>query len=259
MSANHHFQDKILEYYKEGLRPDGRKLDEYRKIEVETGVIANAEGSARVKIGDTEILVGVKMEVGKPYPDTPDEGSLMVGAEFLPLSNPEFEAGPPSIDAIELARVVDRGIRESKALDQKNLCIEAGEKAWTIIVDICTINVDGNLFDASALGAVLAIKNAKFPKYENDVIDYKTKTDKSVPMDKVPVSVTVWKIGENFIVDPVPQEEKNFDARLTVASLEDGTVCAMQKGGEVPLSLFEIDKMINLAIEKSKHIRAFLK
>ena len=126
----------IISLLEANTRLDGRKLTEYRQpITVEYGAIRTAEGSARVKIGETDIMVGVKLEVGEPYPDTPDEGTIIVGAELLPMSNPEFEPGPPQIQAIELARVVDRGIRESKALDFKKLCIEEGEKAWFLIID----------------------------------------------------------------------------------------------------------------------------
>ena len=141
----------IISLLNADTRLDGRKLTEYRQpIEVEHGIIKTAEGSARVKIGETEVMVGVKLEVGEPYPDTPDEGTIIVGAELLPMSNPEFELGPPGIQAIELARVVDRGIRESKALDFKKLCIAKGEKIWMVIIDICPINDAGNLFDAGA-------------------------------------------------------------------------------------------------------------
>ncbi len=93
-----------------GERIDRRKVDDYRKIVVEPGVIEKAEGSARVKIGDTEVLVGVKMDLGEPYPDKPDDGVMIVGAEFSPIASPGFETGPPDENAIELARVVDRGI-----------------------------------------------------------------------------------------------------------------------------------------------------
>ena len=106
----------IISLLEANTRLDGRKLTEYRKpITVEYGVVKTAEGSARVKIGETDVMVGVKLEVGEPYPDTPNEGTIIVGAELLALSNPEFEPGPPGIQAIELARVVDRGIRESIA------------------------------------------------------------------------------------------------------------------------------------------------
>ena len=59
---------------------------------VEYGVSAkSAEGSAKVTMGDTVVVAGVKMEFGQTYPDTPDEGSIMVSAELLPLSSPEYE------------------------------------------------------------------------------------------------------------------------------------------------------------------------
>ena len=241
-------------------RLDGRKLTEYRQpIEVEYSVIKTAEGSARVKIGETEVMVGVKMEVGKSYPDTPDEGTIIVGAELLPLSNPEFELGPPGIQAIELARVVDRGIRESKALDFKKLCIISGEKVWLLLIDICTLNDAGNLLDASSLAALAALKDAKYPGYDGEKVNYKEKTDKKLPLGKSPIAVTVIKIGDKFIVDPDTDEEKVIDARLTVSSIEDGTLCAMQKGGDFPLSIEDIDKMLDIGIEKGKELRHYLK
>src|SRR3989338_9244066 len=161
----------IIGLLKAGTRLDGRKLNDYRKpIQIDYGVVMTANGSARVKIGDTEVIAGIKLEVGTPYPDNPDEGTIIVGAELLPLSSPDFELGPPGIQAVELARVVDRGIRESKCLDFKKLCIEEGEKAWMIIVDICTINDAGNLLDASSLAAIAALRNTTFPEYKDDKI-----------------------------------------------------------------------------------------
>jgi exosome complex component RRP42 len=195
----------------------------------------------------------------EPYPDQPGQGSIMVGAELLPLSSPEFEPGPPQIRAIELARVVDRGIRESKVLDFKKLCIKEGEKVWMLIIDVCTINEAGNLLDASALAAVAALKNMTFPKYEDEKIDYKEKTDKKLEITDTPITITVIKIGDKFIVDPDSDEEKVIDARLTVATLSDGTLCAMQKGGDYPLTAEDIDKMVEIAIEKGKELRKLIK
>ncbi len=239
-----------------GTRLDGRKLTEYRKpIEVEQGVVKTAEGSARVKIGETEVMVGVKLEVGEPYPDTPDEGTIIVGAELLPLSNPEFELGPPGIQAIELARVVDRGIRESKALDFRKLCITPKEKIWMVIIDICPINDAGNLFDASSLAALAALSNTRYPAFDGEKVDYKEKTGKKLELEKTPIAVTVIKIGDKFIVDPDSEEEKVIDSRLTVSSMEDGTLCAMQKGGDYPLTIEDIDKMLDIGIEKAKELR----
>lgn len=253
-------REHIIKLFGAGIRLDGRKLTEYRKpLTVDVNITNTAEGSARVKIGKTDVMVGVKAEVMEPYPDTPDAGSIMVGAELLPLSNPDFELGPPGQEAIELARVVDRGIRESKCIDFKKLCIKEGEKAWVMVIDICTINDNGNLFDASALAAIAALKSMKFPEYKDDKIDYKKKTSKGLELKEIPLSVTVSKIGSSFIVDPDSEEEKVIDARLTVASLSDGTLCALQKGGDYPLTDEDIAKMVDIGIEKGKELRKLVK
>ena len=252
-------REHLIRLFESNIRLDGRKFTDYRTVKVEVNVTNTAEGSARVIIGKTDVIAGVKMEVMEPYPDTPDEGSIMVGAELLPLSSPEFELGPPGQKAIELARVVDRGIRESKSLDFKKLCIDEGEKAWTIVIDICTINDAGNLLDASSLAAIAALRNTVFPEYKDDKIDYKKKTNKKLELKDIPLSVTVIKIGDKFLVDPDSDEEKAIDARLTVASLSDGTLCALQKGGDYPLTSEDIAKMIDIGIEKGKELRKLVK
>jgi|TARA_B100002003_G_scaffold243092_1_gene267042 exosome complex component RRP42 len=253
-------RNHIIKLFESNTRLDGRKLDEFRKpITLEYGVTNTAEGSARVKIGETEVMVGVKVEVMEPYPDQPDRGSLMVGAELLPMSNPEFEPGPPGIAAVEIARVVDRGIRESECIDFKKLCVKEGEKAWFLLIDIISINDEGNLLDAASLGALAALKDMNFPKLDGDKIDYKEKTKQKLEITKNPIAITVIKIGQNFIVDAGTEEEKVVDARLTVTSLDDGSLCSLQKGGDYPLSAEDVDKMIDIAVEKAKDLRKLLK
>jgi len=252
-------REHLIRLFESNIRLDGRKFTDYRPVKVEVNVTNTAEGSARVTIGKTDVIAGVKVEVMEPYPDTPDEGSIMVGAELLPLSSPEFELGPPGQEAIELARVVDRGIRESKCLDFKKLCIKEGEKVWMIVMDICTINDAGNLLDASSLAAIAALRNMAFPEYKDDKIDYKKKTNKKLELKDIPLSVTVIKIGDKFLVDPDSDEEKAIDTRLTVASLSDGTLCALQKGGDYPLTSEDIAKMVDIGIEKGNELRKLVK
>jgi len=259
---NEGLKDHINLLLKSDTRLDGRKALDYRKpLKVEYGFTGTAQGSALVTMGKTIVSVGVKVEVGTPYPDHPDEGTIMVGAELLPLSNPDFESGPPRIEAIELARIVDRAIRESKAIDFKKLCIKEGEKVWILIIDICPLNDDGNLKDASSLAALAALRDFKFPKYDEEkgVIEYKEKTDKGIDIAaKDPLDVTIIKIGDNFLIDPDYEEEKAIEARLTVGSTKDGKLCALQKGGDYPLTEEDISKMLDLGIEKAKELRGAL-
>lgn len=254
-------KEMIAELAKNERRLDGRGLTEYRQpIRIETNISWTAEGSAKVQIGETVVMTGVKLSIEKPYNDTPDEGGIMINVELLPLSSPEYELGPPGIKAVELARVIDRGIREAKAVDLKKLCITPGEKAWFVIIDIMTINDAGNLFDAAGLAALAALKSARFPQVDSETgaIDYKKKTEELLPLLKEPLPVTVYKINGKFLVDPTNEEDKAYEARLTVASDNKGVISALQKGGELPLTVEDVEQMVDLALEKAKFLRGEL-
>lgn len=248
-------ENYILDLVKQDSRIDGRKLKEFRKpIKIETGISKNAEGSAKATIGETEVIVGIKLNVGEPYPDNPDEGTIIVSAELLPMASEEFESGPPGTQAIELARIVDRGIRESKVIDFKKLCIKKGELCWLVFIDIYPINDAGNLIDASALAAIAALKEVKFPKLEKDKVKYGELTKEKLPLNKIPITCTLIKLGGKILVDPNLEEEQVIDARLTIA-ISNNKINAMQKGGVEGLSFEEIDKMMDIAFEKEKELR----
>ena len=104
-------------------RLDGREQWQSRGFILETDVLYNAEGSAKVTLGGTIVYAGVKFEIRAPWPDRPTQGSLMCGAELRPVAHVKYEPGPPSPMSIELGRVVDRGIRESGCIDMDDLCI----------------------------------------------------------------------------------------------------------------------------------------
>ena len=117
-------RSKILDLLQEGKRIDGRALDESRPLVIDTGVIPHANGSARARLGDTEIVSGIKVQPDRPFPDMGDKGIFICTAEILPLAHPSAETGPPTPDVIELARVVDRGIRESGMIDLSQFVLE---------------------------------------------------------------------------------------------------------------------------------------
>jgi len=250
--------ERIKKYLESGKRFDGRKLDEFRNLEIETGISKNAEGSARVKLGNTEVVVGVKMDVGTPYTDSPDKGNLMVTSELLPLSSPRFEYGPPKFPAIELGRIIDRVIRESKFIELDKLCIKEGEKVWTVFVDIYSINDDGNLMDAAGIGAVAALRDARIPKYDEEAgkVIYGELTNKKVPVKKEnPLSITAYKINNNWVVDPTRQEEDIVEARITIGSC-GGIISSMQKGNNGTLKIKEFEEVLDLVEKTEKSLNS---
>ena len=248
---------RIIELLESGKRTDGRGPTDYRDIKIESGVIERAEGSARVLLGKTEVIVGVKISTGTPFPDVPDTGVLTVNAELVPLASPDFEPGPPGEDAVELARVVDRGIRESKAIDLKKLCVESGKLVFVVFVDVYVLNHDGNLIDASAIAALAALMNTKMFKYE--VVDgeiVKKPGYTPLPMINYPIAVTFAKIGDKILMDTELDEEHVMDARLTMTLDKDGNVCAIQKGGGSGyFTKEEILDATKTALEKTEELR----
>jgi exosome complex component RRP42 len=255
LKASENYVRKLIE---EGMRIDERGFDQFRKIKIETDVIKKAEGSARVLLGNTHVLVGVKMSVNVPFPDTPDEGVLIVNAELVPVASPTFDPGPPDEESIELARIVDRGIRESNCIDLEKLCIEEGKKAWNVNIDIHVLDHDGNLIDASALGAMAALLNAKIPRYEDEKVVYGEYEGK-IPIKDTPIAVTVTKISNKLLIDANLEEESALDARITIATNENGDLCAIQKGGTGFFTSEELKKAADLSIEKGKELRALIK
>ncbi len=238
-------------------RLDGRGLMDYRDLKIEVGQIVKANGSALVTLGNTKIMTGVKLETGSPFPDTPTEGVLVCNAELVPLASPSFEPGPPSEDAIELARVVDRGIREAKAVDTTKLCIVPGKKVFMVYVDIYVLDHDGNLFDASSIASIAALLNAKMKEFTvgDDGEPVFGESSTKLPVVNYPVEVTTVKIDNKLLVDPSLDEEAAADARLTVAVDKNGDICAMQKSLPGTFALSEVSEAVKNAQLKSKEIR----
>lgn len=247
-------RDHIVNLLAKGKRTDGRDLTDIRPISVETNCIESADGSARVRLGNTEVIAGVKIIPGTPYGDTPNSGVLTTGAELIPMAHSSFESGPPGEDAIELARVVDRGIRESGMVDVEGLCIAPGEEVWMCFIDIYALDYDGNLFDASNLAAVMALKTAVIPGTQYG----KEGWDRPLPVTCTPISVTSSKIGNTLILDPNFDEEHIASARLTVTTDDNGNFRAMQKGGKGSITLDELSQCLDAAVEKGKEIRKII-
>ena len=246
-------KDYLIKLAKDGKRADGRNFDQYRDIKVETNVVEKAEGSARVQIGNTQVIAGIKMDVGEPYPDSPESGVMTTAAELIPLASPDFEAGPPREDAIELARVVDRGIRESEVIEIDKLCIKPEEKVWIVFIDIHIIDYDGNLFDAASLASLAALMTAKVPAERFELGE-----DYPLPLKEPPISCTSVKFNGAVIMDPSLDEEEIAEARLTVATDDKGDIRAMQKGLNGSFTVDEIKKVIKQTVDNGQKIKEHL-
>ncbi len=239
-------------------RLDGRDLLSYRQIKITPGVIPNAEGSAMVTFGNTKILSGVKLGVGEPMPDKPGEGNLLTAAELHPMASERFETGPPSPDAIELGRVIDRGIRAANLIDAKSLGINE-EKVWEVFIDVYVLNYDGNLFDAGTLAAVSALSTARMPKYdaEKDEVIREGKLEK-FKLGGMMTSCTYAKMAGKILLDPDGNEEAFMSSRITIANDDADVIRAAQKGLGGSFSQKELETLIDITLDKSKDLRKLI-
>ncbi|MRN68415.1 MAG: exosome complex protein Rrp42 [Nitrosopumilales archaeon] len=258
--VEHLRKQQMWDSISKGKRLDGRALDEIRPIEIEVGLIKKANGSARVKLGNSEVVAGVKVETGEPFEGLENKGALILSAEVLPTASPYIEPGPPDEETVELARVVDRGIRESEMLDLSKLALIPGEIVYVIFVDCSVINADGNLFDATSYAAVSALMNSKLPVFEiRDRKAVDTGEKQNPPLTTVPVSITAVRIGESVILDPTAEEEACMDARITITTNSDQNFAAVQKGSTGAFAVEQLKRAAATARIKGEEIRAKLR
>ncbi|MFX1556052.1 MAG: exosome complex protein Rrp42 [Promethearchaeota archaeon] len=247
----------IIHNLKKEERIDGRGLWEYRKWKIDHDLIASAEGSADVQLGDTRVITGLKYEVGEPFPDIPDEGVCTIMAELLPLASPLFERGPPDEQSIELARVVDRGIRHADCVQTKKLCIKENEAVYILFVDIYVINYAGNLIDAGGISALVSLISSHLP--EGKLVDGnlewtgKYLTGETI-VKELPLVLTYGKIEDTIFLDPNLPEELICEGKISI-SVTENKITSIQKSGPATFSVDEIKMLCQKSMEIGKKIR----
>jgi exosome complex component RRP42 len=258
--VEHLRKQQMWEAISKGKRLDGRNLDEIRPIEAEVNVIRKANGSSKVNLGNSEVIAGVKVETGRPFEGLENKGALILSAEILPTASPYIEPGPPDEETIELARVVDRGIRESEMIDLDKLVLVPGEIVYTIFVDCSIINADGNLFDATSYAVVSALISSKIPIFkvqDGKVID--SGDVQEPPLTTIPISITAARVGDTVILDPTAEEEACMDARITITTNSNSDFTAVQKGSTGAFTLEQLKKTAEASRIKGIEVRSKIK
>ncbi|KAJ4724339.1 Exosome complex component RRP45B like [Melia azedarach] len=223
-----------------GIRVDGRNPYEYRKLSIKFG---REDGSSEVQLGQTHVMGFVTGQLVQPYRDRPNEGMLSIFTEFSPMADPSFEPGRPGESAVELGRIVDRGLRESRAVDTESLCILAGKLVWAIRIDLHILDNGGNLVDAANIAALAALLTFRRPECSlggedgQEVIVHPPEERDPLPLivHHLPIAVTFGFFGSEsmMVIDPTHHEEAVMVGRMTATLNANGDVCAIQKpGGE---------------------------
>jgi exosome complex component RRP45 len=240
-------RDFIKQALKGGHRVDGRRPLESRTIQLSFGR-AERKSSAEVQLGRTRVMAVVTAEIVPPFPDRQTDGFFQLSVELSPMASPAFEAGRPSEEAIELTRIVERGIKDSKALDTEALCIIAGEKVWSLRCSIHALDHGGNLIDAAGLAAIAALQHFRLPAVEvsgKEVSVFTSLEREPFPLSlhHIPICVTFGFFNQDtmtYIVDPTEREELVVDGRMTFSLNSHRELCAVHKIGGAPISAEQI-------------------
>ena len=226
-------------------RSHNRSNNDMRPVHIEPGYLKNANGSALISMGDTQVLCAATIEDNVPR-WLRGQGSGWITAEYgmLPQStntrgNREAVRGKQSGRTQEIQRLIGRSLRN--AIDMTSL----GER--TIIIDCDVIQADGGTRTASITGAWVALAIALeslFPK-ENS------------PLHSQVAAISVGLSSNQIFLDLDYREDSSADVDFNLVMLSNGHLVEVQ--GTAESKPFEIEQMNNMIALASKGISDLFK
>lgn len=244
----------ILNNIAQQRRLDGRNAYDYRDLRIAFGV---SLGCCHVELGKTRVLAQVSCEVGEPKQTRPHDGVLYVNVELSPMACPSFEQGRQSEEGIELSRLMERCLKESRCLDMESLCIVSGEKAWHVRVDIHVLNHEGNILDCSSIAAISALAHFRRPDvsvHGEEITIHTLEERNPVPLSlhhmPLLVSFTFFSQGKYMLIDPSSKEEKVMDGKMVVGMNKHRELCTLQVTGQMLLLKEQVLRCSSIAVTK---------
>jgi ribonuclease PH len=217
------------------MRPDGRRPDQLRPLDILPHFQKHAEGSALIKLGDTWVLCAASVETGvPPFLAGKNQGWLTAEYAMLPRSTHTRSKRDPGGRGKEIQRLIGRSLRAAIDLSQ------LGER--TIAVDCDVLSADGGTRVASITGAwvALALALQKLVK-AGQLADLRAL--------KPPVAaVSVGIVGGEVVLDLPYVEDSRADVDMNVVGDESGKLIEVQGTAEHgTFDRRQLDAMLDLA------------
>jgi len=255
-------KDFILKSLEDDYRIDGRRPLDFRRVTLRF----QEDGRTEVSLGRTRVLAAGSCEIVEPHADRPAEGMINLATEFSPMGNLSFDYNRPLDEVIAINRVVERGIKESKALDTEALCIISGRKVWNVKIDLKILDDGGNLVDATSLAAVAALLAFRVPEVSvqgDDVRVYSKEEREPVPLciHHVPIAVSFafFTEGSIAVIDPSNREEQAMEGTMTIMMNSQRELCGIFKGGGVAVDRALVKECMEVASMKAQEIDEVLR
>lgn len=242
-----------LEAIEERKRLDGRSVYDYRQVSIKPSPVTH--GNVLVTIGETRVQACVGCEVVVPRPQRPTDGLLYFNVLPSPMAAPDYDIGRSPL-TMRVERLLDRCFKESRSLDTESLCIIAGQKVWSIRVDVHILNDSGNVTDCCVMASFCALKHCRRPYVTvsgEDATIYPVSEREPVPLNihHTPICITFGFLsdGNYLLVDPSIEEEKVLTGHLYIVMNIHREICTLQLEG-VALQHDEVVKCTKIAMTK---------
>lgn len=221
------------------MRPDGRKNDEMRKVNITRGFIKTADGSVLIEVGNTKVICTASIEDKVPlFMRDKKKGWLTAEYGMLPRSTNtrtirESTSGRIGGRTQEIQRLIGRALRAVVDLEH------IGER--TIWIDCDVIQADGGTRTAAITGAFIALNDTLHNALRNGIIERN-------PVREYLAAVSVGIINNEGRLDLCYAEDSSADVDMNVVMTGDGKIVELQGTAESkPFSKNMLDSLINLA------------
>ncbi|KAJ3219365.1 Exosome complex component RRP45 [Dinochytrium kinnereticum] len=258
MEPSRNEKEFVAQAINEGIRWDGRKLLDYRNVKIQFG---SGFGRVEALLGKTRVLANVSAEIERPLGNNPNEGFVTFSTSFSPMASPQFEIGRPSEEEVLVSRLLEKALKKTRAIDTEGLCIIAGEKVWSIRIDIHVLDHDGNIVDCACIAAITALLHFRRPdiSVDGDVVTVRNPIPLSVHHIPICISFGLFDKGESVVMDPSHLEEQVQEGDMTVVVNAHRELCTLSKAGGCPLEMSLIIRCANVAAVKAAEITELIR
>jgi ribonuclease PH len=229
-------------------RNDGRATDELRDVNIVTGFMRTATGSALIEAGGTRVICTASVDESVPR-WMAGQGKGWVTAEYgmLPASTGDrkqrdVSKGRADGRTVEIQRLIGRSLRG--VIDFKAL----GER--TVWIDCDVLEADGGTRCAAITGGYVALELA----LRRLVSEGKLET---VPLSQSVAAVSCGVVGGRALLDLDYSEDSTAEVDANVVMTGDGGLVEVQATAErTPLSRASLDELLALAASGIERLRA---
>ena len=214
---------------KNGIRSDGRKVNETRKVTIKAGVLRNAQGSAYIEFGDNKILVGVygPRDVHPKHMSDTNTGILRCRYHMAPFSVGERKNPAPSRREVEISKVIQEALLPAVILKK------FPRTAVDVFMEV--LQADGGTRCAALTGASVALADA------------------GIPMRDLVAGCAAGKAADTLILDVNNEEDQAGQADLPIGYMPNlEKITLLQLDGI--LNPEEFKKCIEIGIDGCKQV-----